>query len=251
MKVLSYVPRFGSLISYASNREAARRILKVRSKTTATLNPDGSISVDLSALNPEDRRAINQQELEEMLQMEFAPVESEETILDEQYVVGKDAELGKIHEILGRAQAAGRQEERVSILIDAILSDRSAGLGALIRYEHDRAKFANWALKELRSRFLEPPRRQMLLLDARSADEEIMAELIPQFFTHTFPMNRGSMLLILARSLGRWPLLNSAIRAATDRSQSFVVDMYRKEVHSELERRGANTEPVSPQTRAG
>jgi hypothetical protein len=224
------------LASLAGSEEAARRILDARSKLSATITEDGSIKINLEALSPEDREAINQEQLQNELKNDFSEIEVDENEDVGQYVVDHDGEGAEVEVILRKARSAGRQEQRVAILIDAILRDRYSGIAALRAYKSDRGKVANWVLQELNRRLEHLPQDTQLFATSAKSDELLIADLVPKLFTHTFPMNRGSMLLILARQLGSWPEINAAIRRVTERSQSFVVGMYREDIYNELVR---------------
>ncbi len=131
---------------------------------------------------------------------------------------------GQVTELLKIINRTGRQEERIAILVDAILRDRETGMLALVQYKEDRAKFATWALHELRSSLLFNQNRSTFF------DEEIIANLIPRFFTQSFPLSRGELLLYLARHLAKWPRINRSIRRSLEKTRSMFVDFFRKQI---------------------
>lgn len=59
------------LVSTAPNAESAERILRVRSRLSAHLRSDGSVKLDLSALDPRDGSRIDQDRLKIELSAEF------------------------------------------------------------------------------------------------------------------------------------------------------------------------------------
>jgi hypothetical protein len=71
-------------------------------------------------------------------------------------------------------QGASRQEERIARLLDAILRDRASGLDALDTYRLDKAKFASYALEQIRTLFSDT--------EINLKDELIVAALIQRFF---------------------------------------------------------------------
>lgn len=122
----------------------------------------------------------------------------------------------------------GRQEERIAILMSAILADPVVGKGVLFHYPRDRAKVANWALYELKQMFLQEQGNEV-------SDEQLISSLIPGLFTRSFSMNRGVLLLILAEHLNRWSGVSDAIRRSANKSNSYVVSSWREDIERALE----------------
>lgn len=234
------------LLVSAPDPEAARRILKVRPQLDASIDANGNIGFDLTALDPNDRARIDQQKLTASLIAEFAP-SSDHVKTNEQFDLDLKPEIltqdGQISELLGRIRATGRQEERIAILADAILQNRDVGISALIQYQGDRAKVANWAVQEMRGLLSSVPSQSQ-----QHHDEMYVAELVPRLFTHHYPLSRGQLLFYLAKHLGKWPLVNQALRRSLDRSNSIFVDNYRDQIDNLLRQARAQnkTAPLTP-----
>jgi hypothetical protein len=114
-----------------------------------------------------------------------------------------------------------RQEERVSLVLDLILRDRTRGFKVLMEYQSVKAKFESHALQEIRSAFSDP---------STSNDQLIAASLVSKFFSFTYPMNRGRLLYFLAKNLAKYPIVNEAIRVCLRKTASMFVDEYRSRI---------------------
>jgi hypothetical protein len=109
--------------------------------------------------------------------------------------------------------------------MSAILDDPPVGKSALLQYQSDRAKVADWAAKELRKTFIDTN---------WGSDERVMATLVPKLFTQQYPMTRGDLLFYLAKHLGKWPLVNQSIRESLRKTHSIYVEWRRAEIEEEL-----------------
>ena len=211
------------LVSIALNREMARRILSVRSRLRAQVTANGSIALDLSALSPDDQAAIDQEALIERMLLEFEPEPAKTIRARNSYRNDFRHESKALLDQIGRTR---RQEERVSILMSAILDNPLVGKAALLEYGKDKGKFADWTLKELRKIFVDTN---------WPSDERIIASLIPRLFTKQYPLTRGDLLFYLAKHLAKWPLINLSIKKTLDRTKSMFVDFRRRDVEDALD----------------
>jgi len=220
------------ILKTAPDEDSARRILRVRPQLSAHIQQDGGVKLDLSALDIRDYSRINQDTLRAELLAEFRPPSDDTTILTLHGDIKPENVLqaGKVSELISRTSGTRRQEERVAILIDAILRDRKTGMSALVQYKTDKAKYATWALRELRSSLLFNQNRSV------PTDEEVIANLIPRFFTKAFPLSRGDLLYHLARHLAKWPKVNTAIRHSLNKTHSMFVNAYRKQIEELLDK---------------
>jgi hypothetical protein len=119
-----------------------------------------------------------------------------------------------------------RQEERVSVILDLILRDRRRGFEILNKYQGDRAKFASYAIEEIRSSFSD---------ESSTNDQIIAASLVARFFSYTYPMNRGRLLFFLATHLAKYPVVNAAISRCLSRTASMFVEEYRSKIRALLD----------------
>lgn len=216
----------------AATEEAARRILRVRPKLDAYFE-GGKIRLDLTALSSDDRVAINEAQLAVDLEAEFIPSASGHSISSVETHVVNPVGAGQVSDILGKVRRAGRQEDRLAILLASILRDRQLGMSALHQYSEERAQFARWALQEIASTLSQEG-------DVANcpSDEQLIAELVPVFFKKQYPLSRGQLLLALAEHLGSSPLVSAAIKRTLDRTQSMYVGYYRPQIERFLTKTG-------------
>ncbi|MET4480834.1 hypothetical protein [Bradyrhizobium sp. F1.13.3] len=214
------------LLASAIDAPMCRRILHARGQLSASVNADGTISIDLSSLSADDQKHIDIEKLisEIMLEFELPPDAN-----DRSYVIEhEDIELVKrrAKELARSIALTGRQEERIAMLIAAILNDPAVGKSALSEYKSDRAQTAAWTLAELRK----------LFVGARwDSDEQVIAALLPRLFKQQWPMTRGDLLLSLANHLAKWPRINQAIHRIVGSTRSAYVEMWRSEINHALD----------------
>ncbi len=133
----------------------------------------------------------------------------------------------QISDAISRVKRAVRQEERVALLIEQILENREIGLCALLQYSGERAKFAQHASSLIRQSFNSREKDS-------SNDFLTAAALVRRLFTDVFPYNTGTLLFYLAKHLGKYPQVNTAIRATLARTGSMFVEQWRDEIEKAL-----------------
>jgi hypothetical protein len=217
------------ILETAADEDAAKRILRVRPRLSALIQPGGYIELDLRALDVRDYARVDQASLREKLSAEFSQTSGDDLPAPHHDIKPSNLlQTGRVSELLNAINRTRRQEERIAILIDTFLKDRELGLSALAQYKEDRGKFATWALHELRSSLMFSRAR------SPSADEEAVANLIPRFFTKAFPLSRGDLLYLLAWHLAKWPKINAAIRYSLNKTRSMFVNAYRAQIEDLL-----------------
>lgn len=223
------------LLDAAPNDNAARRILARRPLIGVRLDDGNLIHLNLAALDPSDFARTSALELTTEIQTEYEQSLSDAANLEgikETYdpsTIPSD-QTRAVQDLVRRVVYTGRQEERIAILLDAIIQNRGIGISALLQYGSDRAMFANKALASIRKAVIGHD-------TSNSKDELIVASLVPRFFTDSFPMNRGELLYYLARHLAKYPLVNDAIRRRLRSSHSYWVNYFRSEVERILDAR--------------
>jgi hypothetical protein len=215
------------LVSDATDREMAFRILNVRGRLSAGITANGHINIDLSALSREDQAAIDRDALIEKILLEFEPEPAKTIRARDNYRHNFQQEA---KDLLNNIARIPRQEERMALLMSTILDNPLVGKAALLEYGRDNAKFEDWTLKELRKIFVDTN---------WPSDERVIATLVPKLFTKQYPLSRGDLLFHLARHLAKWPLVNLAIRTCLDKTNSMFVNFRRAEIEEAL----LNSEP--------
>jgi hypothetical protein len=226
-----------NLLTLAPNEGVARRVLAARGAVSAAINFDGTINLDLSALDVHDRALFSEKQIINLLMAEIVTTEDSAELLDAGKAESRDVKVAAdVAQLLRKIKTTGRQEERLAILIDAILRDRETGIRALLHYK-DRAKFATWALHELRNKLSTSGYNEnKVFFDSAQSptDELLIAEIIPRLFTHYYPLSRGNLLYFLAKHLAKWPMVNTAISNTLKRTQSVFAHSRGKEIEQIL-----------------
>lgn len=218
---------WNNLVDAATNEELARRILKVRAQLRAHVGDDGNLSLDLSALAPEDRSALDEKKLLLSILAEFSVSELQNSNIDTEVEMLQEMHTESVSELLYRARNAGRQEERIAILIDGILQNTEVGTAALLQYNNDRASYANWALGQIREKLLQNDYKNW-------SQEKAAAKLVGLLFSQHYTLSRGELLIYLAKHLGKWPAVNEAIRQTLHRTRSIMIEPYRSSIEELL-----------------
>ncbi len=228
------------LLSAATSKEMAGRILEARGRLAASIDQGGQIVLNIAALNEKDQAVINTAKLVSAMLLEFEPQpgQDEKTASSEENQVHDATKVQrKVDDLLDAIQRTGRQEERIALLMAAILHDPAVGKSALLQCRSDRARTASWAIAELRKAFVDA---------TWSSDTHVIAGLIPQLFTKNWPMTRGDLLFFLAKHLGQFPRVSAAIRDVLQKTHSMYVDLSRKEIEEAL-----STSPTMSRTSQG
>jgi hypothetical protein len=201
----------------------ARRFLHARAR------PDRTIELDLSAIDPTADLRVSVDHIANILSNEFLGTNF---LLPKVPVVNLSMISGlhdpTVETIISAIKTSPRQEERISILMRAILIHPESGRGALTAYD-DKAKFANSAIEIMR-RALEPDE----VWQQEKSRELTLANIVPKLFTRSYPLRRGEILFYLASYLKEFPNIKFAIRDVAMRSQSHDVLTMREQILSEL-----------------
>ena len=135
----------------------------------------------------------------------------------------------RAEQIMSEISNRGRQEERLALVLDLLLSGDSSGSYVFANYI-DRAVFAERAigyLSEALSKKEQSP----------SDTEKVISNELPKLIRLAFPMQRGVLLLELAKKLGGYPNIAKAIRSITERSGSNIINLQRGRILHELDLR--------------
>jgi hypothetical protein len=219
------------LLSTAINSEMAKRILGVRGRLSAKVDSDGTITLDLSCLSREDLAAIDTTKLIDSILLEYDPQPEKpaRSVVEKNGEIHDFAEVQREVDILVRRMiAARRQEERIALMISAILRNPPVGKTALLQYPADKAKTAEWAFKELRRILIETKGT------SSRSDELLISLLIPKILSQQYHMTRGDLLFFLAKHLGSWPVVKKSIRQCLAVTHSVSVELRRGEIEAAL-----------------
>ncbi|WP_293679008.1 hypothetical protein [uncultured Phenylobacterium sp.] len=226
---------WNSLIKRAPSRDAAHAVIETRSSFQSSIGDDGSIAIDISAL---ERRSIYGDDLNAIVQDikdEFVTrdngisnhvdgISSTDNIKDDANkldIIGADL----LH-IQATISNAPRQEERISMLLEIILRDRKVGLEILNLYR-PRANFESRAIEMMRQRL-------NFNSEGSIPDSLVVSDIVVKLFFMIFSMNRGYLLYFASIHLGQISDVRQSIRFCLSKTQSVHVESFRSEIYDIL-----------------
>lgn len=209
------------LLARAPDAAAAERFIRVRSMILPSIDKAGVLSVDVSAAPEGDRSWMAADELVNDLREEFSDL----ALGVKGYEVGLPITAEDPPDLARVIGASGRQEERIAILLRAILADPEWGIAALSRY-NDRSQFGTLAVTLMRSRFDNP--------HYKSDVEILAATAIHDIIKVCHPMSRGRVLYYLAYHLSGYSRVSEIISHFLARSSAAAVDEYRPSISRHL-----------------
>ncbi|MEH2510687.1 hypothetical protein V1291_002041 [Nitrobacteraceae bacterium AZCC 1564] len=213
------------LLAAAPNREAAARILNLQHMLTANISDNGRVSLDLSAIERSDYALIDPDQLIRNLEMEFGSAKDLDEVENEAQSVRDDELESYLEQILREISSAGRQEERIAIVLDEMLKDPYVGAAILRSYRRDRGQFATKVLVDL----LRNLPRINFAMGSQSAWGLVM-KTIQNAMRDAYPHGRGPLLYYLAKHLGKHRPIREVILEKLYSSRSFYIQQYREEI---------------------
>lgn len=216
-----------TLAAAANDQEALLELSRLRRLIALSVNlglpevfPDG-IWEHVSGLV-----SINRESLRAQLDEELPDDGSSATVGTQLQMDLDEPNASELEKGLRRVGRATRQEERIAIVMEQLLSNPPVG-HYLLRTHTDKSELARLAIKTMLD--------NLPTLDEPGPNEQFLAKLAGWLFKNAFPMGRGELLLYLARHLGKYPSIADAIRTITDQSSSYYVARWRDEIYDELE----------------
>jgi hypothetical protein len=211
----------------ASSAEARRRIISSRVRMLAELSVDGEILVDIRIIDPLDIR-INRDEVIQKLADEYggasAPFVMEKANLNRL----QDSEDPTHLTVLDAVRRSPRQEERVAIMIRALILYPKAAAFALERYT-DPASMAEGIFRNIRNT-LSPGSDQLSFKD----EHHVIATLIPRILRGVYSRRLGTFLYYLALYLNDYSDIAVQIRKSLDTRKSLSVQAFRSKIEDAL-----------------
>jgi hypothetical protein len=236
--------RVASLAKDAAAFEAYRH---ARSRLRVRVDEMGQIDVDLSALDLSCFPTLNKMELVRELEVEFDGVRSARGDASKKAIQPPgvsqqeiDFDAGnKVEDVLRSIQAAGKQEERLVILLRTVLKDRLTGIQVLKIYKRDRASYASEGISEL-IRLLDSPVPSgdsqfsgILPRLANPSDQQLL-EAVWRPFSRGLSVPRANLLFYMAQYLADIPSANFFAKQKLDKSRSYYVEPIRDEIYEML-----------------
>ena len=170
----------------AADPEATREILSKRSELDVVYEGGSHVSLKLDSLSAGLRSKIDEQGIIDSLKASLGSYK--ETGRGDVAQQDDDPRLDYA-QVLRAVRSSRRQEERLAIIIKALLLDREIGNRLLQEYR-DQAQFANNSIGYLRATIgVDASRRQM---------EAVISAIIQRLFYNAYPMRRGEYLYYMA-----------------------------------------------------
>jgi hypothetical protein len=233
-KSILYTILWHHLLSADTDAEAARRILRSRTRIGLKASADGTVTLDLSVLDPKDYARTSEAALVAELETELRHVigtTASERIADIQESARRDelhyAQSERARAALKAISITARQEERLAILLDNIVQDRAVGLQMLEAYFSDKAKYATAALSDLRTILAED--HSTNLVDP-GVDAVTLVRLIERRFAKGMPSNRAVLMYYMAKHLAKYPDVRKYLSGRWKNSYSYAFNPFRKEL---------------------
>jgi hypothetical protein len=126
-----------------------------------------------------------------------------------------------------KIRSATTKEERLSMLLDSILQNRSNGLQILDNYDLDKSSYANDALKELRKVLTNEPKN-------RRVDNVSLVRALRRPLAHQLGGSRANLIYYMAKHLSKYPDIKGYLRKSYLRSTASQFDRYRHEIEKLL-----------------
>lgn len=241
------------LLSKARDSEAAQRILSSRSRISAKIDIEGNISIDLSAISESDIYFIDKKEIEtrlkeDLVQISIPPKEDKsnedaEVLLEHGGRNDPNAEDleryvdDTVFAFMRKLQQASRQEERISIFLDAVFHSKEVRQRIIRIYPHDKAKKATNVIAIIRSHIARTD-RQPAIFDQQNEDILWKYEMLKDVFS-TFsrgPMSRRDILMhFLVHHLAKYKDVGIILREMILNSKSRYITVIASRLLSELD----------------
>lgn len=167
-----------------------------------------------------DRLDLAGQDIDGMEFLDDPPIESPSTEASE-------TDRTDILRNLTLVRNAPRAEERVALLILAILQNRDVGAELLQALSGDRSKYARSAVRELKAVLASPI--QMGTLDAVD-----LIKSVRRHYVHAFPDSRAALIFYMAKHLSVFPGAKDYLRESWSKSYSYAFRPYAQEMQKYL-----------------
>lgn len=216
------------LLKYSPSRDAALNILNARPKLLANIDESNRVSIDLSALSPDDYGNLSIENIIRDLQREIDGTVRPDRQVEDEVFVELSFSIEDIDRHVSRARSLGRQEERVAVILSYLLSDYDLGKEVVKSYKGDRSGFANEAMRLISSTMIHNRPKNY-------SNDALVEMLIAQLYKRCFPMNRGALLYYFAKHLGEYENLNASLRDLWESSGAVFVHQWDNEISEQLD----------------
>lgn len=215
----------------AANPDALARIRKLRPRLVAHADNAGGIWIDLSALDPSDV-TVSFEEVAARMQAEFGKGLGPEGL--------RRADLSGLSNIadptgqtiVEAMTRSPRQEERLAILLRAMILNPEAAERALSRYK-DPAVMARTAME------LFAGAMSTIRATPEQQRPERLAPEIMRTIKSAYPRRRGAILYYFAEHLSDFPVIERLLRSITADSRAQAISVLRPHILAALGRKNS------------
>ena len=231
----SHAVLWDAILKSTENEEAKKEFLKKRA-AVSVVNIDQRFEVDISAIELKYRSYFDLDQVKAMLDEGLSDIDEqcETQLLFDEEINDSPVKMDTA-ELTRRIKKTGRQEDRVAILLSAILADEAAKYILFNEYKKDRSQFANWAIERLRAElFLSKDNRLSDVSIGSSEVEKIIVGFLPQMYNKVFYMNRGYFLLALCKHLHQNAPIRSYVKDVIKKSNSSEIAWYAERIEKDF-----------------
>lgn len=212
----------------ALNEAALERIRRSRGRVSARIQ-NGTTEIDISAISAADLR-ISEEDIARHLGIAMGELSFSSDMPRANLSGLPDSTEPTVLTIMEAMRRSPRQEERLAILLRALILHPAPALTAMDRYV-DPAQMANQAiasLKKMTADFQDQPeiRRQI-----------IIASLMRTIFRDAYPRRRGALLFYFAEHLSDFPEVADALQQLLRNSRADAVEVLRDRIERALANR--------------
>jgi hypothetical protein len=154
-------------------------------------------------------------------------VGKDEIIFDDAFIAHPESDASVKH-ALQELHSSPRQEKRLAIIFDLLLSDPLAGIVLLERYKNENASFAGAVVQRLKQKLRRDP-------TGYAWEPDLYGEIY-RVLIDFYGLRKGLLLLEFATRLGRYPEIRGMIERKLDTSRSQYIEAYEKEIRHALAR---------------
>lgn len=215
----------------AKNEAAARRMHSHRYKVAFAFDKEGNLEIDTSAWDENDYSIIRINEIRRDIQGELNSLSIEGKAPNNDNAIETDNKNDNLYNnILRKISNSKRQEERVSLLLQAYSEDTEIGNRVIKTYKNDRSKFADSAISTIKEQLSSAPNNKIKHL--------IISKIISALFSKAFPYNRGFLLYYSAIHLGRNREIARTINHILGKTNSAHVLKFQNAIKDKLDHTG-------------
>ncbi len=210
--------------------DASKKLALFRANVTAKFKDD-NLEISLGSMSTDDF-TIGIDEITRIISNEMKGIKTVNQIPSKADLSNMGGADLSYNDIVQAVRMSKRQEERIAILIRSILLSPRQGIHFLENYPHN-AQFELDAVNIIR--------QSISLIDIEDQlDVEFrMSLLIRKLISASYPMRKGETIFFFSEHLADFDLMRAQIESALLRSNSFSVNILRKEINESLNRRNS------------